>query len=61
MTVHLNAKDLVTSRLVDYNGGVWPGSVAKWHSALPSKPEVVGSNPAETGRFFSGVQKSCEL
>ena len=26
--------------------------VAEWHSALPSKPEVVGSNPAETGRIF---------
>ena len=29
-----------------------PGSVAEWHSALPSEPEVVGSNPAETGRIF---------
>ena len=32
-----------------------PGAVAEWHSALPSKPEVVGLNPAETGRIFSGV------
>ena len=31
---------------------VLPGSVAEWHSALPSKPDVVGSNPAETGRIF---------
>ena len=29
-----------------------PGSVAEWHSALPSKPEVVVSNFAETGTIF---------
>ena len=26
--------------------------MAEWHNPLPSKPEVVGSNPAEIGRFF---------
>src|SRR5277367_4842583 len=37
-----------------------PGAMAEWHSALPSKPEIAGSNPAETGRILSGVQKSWE-